>query len=331
MVPRRQRAVAKFSTPVLRRFFRSLTHLCRRYVVQRADDEQGGRPASTLSNVAVVAATAVIALASEAARPLESIAELLSLHLRRALARVRAIVPPLPSSTTTSAEPATSADDDEIVDLRDPWLAAVLTWLIPGLGQWYQRRRAKAVLFFLCIMGTYAFGLYLGDGRVVYASLRPEDRRLPYLCQVGVGLPSLPALVQAQRFRNPELRIAAAERQLNNQATLSDWFMAPPFVIDPELAANHSLTPGDQDRKLVQQQLIRLYNPGQQMMEDQADELDLINKRLHRFFELGTVYTMIAGLLNLLAIYDAWGGPAQSDPIVTPPQPRKKDEKENDE
>jgi hypothetical protein len=25
---------------------------------------------------------------------------------------------------------------------------------------------------------------------------------------------------------------------------------------------------------------------------------------------LGTVFTMIAGLLNVLAIYDAWGGPA---------------------
>jgi hypothetical protein len=24
---------------------------------------------------------------------------------------------------------------------------------------------------------------------------------------------------------------------------------------------------------------------------------------------LGTVYTMIAGLLNILVIYDAWGGP----------------------
>jgi hypothetical protein len=30
---------------------------------------------------------------------------------------------------------------------------------------------------------------------------------------------------------------------------------------------------------------------------------------LNRYFEFGTVYTMIAGLLNVLAIYDAWGGP----------------------
>ncbi len=34
-------------------------------------------------------------------------------------------------------------------------------------------------------------------------------------------------------------------------------------------------------------------------------------KKLNKYLELGTVYTMIAGLLNVLAIYDAWGGPVQ--------------------
>ena len=37
--------------------------------------------------------------------------------------------------------------------------------------------------------------------------------------------------------------------------------------------------------------------------------LDELHKKLHRYFELGTVYTMVAGLLNILAVYDAWGGP----------------------
>jgi hypothetical protein len=30
---------------------------------------------------------------------------------------------------------------------------------------------------------------------------------------------------------------------------------------------------------------------------------------LGRFFEIGTLYTMLAGMLNLLVIYDAWAGP----------------------
>jgi hypothetical protein len=44
---------------------------------------------------------------------------------------------------------------------------------------------------------------------------------------------------------------------------------------------------------------------------------------LHRFFELGTVFTMVGGLLNILAMYDAWGGP------VAPP-PKKEDEDDSD-
>ena len=39
------------------------------------------------------------------------------------------------------------------------------------------------------------------------------------------------------------------------------------------------------------------------------------------FFELGTVYTLIAGLLNILAIYDAWGGPVGAVAQTMPPSP----------
>ena len=54
---------------------------------------------------------------------------------------------------------------------------------------------------------------------------------------------------------------------------------------------------------------------------NQEDELDRLQKRLHRYWEFGTVYTMIAGLLNILAIYDAWGGPAFATSL-----PEKRDE-----
>ena len=82
------------------------------------------------------------------------------------------------------------------IDLKDPALAAFLAWLIPGLGHLYQGRRAKAALLFVCIMGTFLYGCYLGGsktlgwGRVVYFSWRVGDKRLPYLCQLGIGLPA---------------------------------------------------------------------------------------------------------------------------------------------
>ncbi|HUY36788.1 MAG TPA: DUF6677 family protein [Pirellulales bacterium] len=166
------------------------------------------------------------------------------------------------------------------IDLKDPVLAALLAWLVPGLGHWYQGRRHKAVLFFVCILGTFMYGLYLGEGRVVYASWRPNDKRLQYFTQVAVGLPALPAAVQALRAKPIQFPVYKD-------------FMVPPKLV-PE--------------------------PG-----ESQSELDRLVKRLHRYWELGTYFTVIAGLLNILAIYDAWGGPAFSAP---PPPPKKQDDDE---
>ena len=146
----------------------------------------------------------------------------------------------------------------EVVELKDPIFAAILAWLIPGLGHLYQGRTPKGLLFMICIVGTFVSGLLISDGRAVYASWQDNDtKRYYYLCQIGVGLPALPALVQTYLVRN-------------GKAPLLGGVMAPPA------------TPA---------------------------ELNDWYKSLNRYFELGTVYTTIAGLLNILAIYDAWGGP----------------------
>ena len=147
----------------------------------------------------------------------------------------------------------------ETIELKDPLVAGILAWLVPGLGHLYQGRTAKGLLFMICILSTFFYGLFLSDGRAVYASWTDWDRRLPYLCQLGAGLPALPALVQTYLVRN-------------GRAPVFGGIMAPPATMA---------------------------------------ELNDWHRALHRYFELGTVYTMIAGLLNVLAIYDAWGGPVQ--------------------
>ena len=104
-------------------------------------------------------------------------------------------------------------------------MAAFLAWLIPGLGHLYQGRIAKAILFFVCIMGIYVYGVYLGGnselgyGRAVYFAFRDDEWRLNYICQIGVGLPSLPACVQAMRMSH-------------GKAVFFNGFMAPPCPID---------------------------------------------------------------------------------------------------
>jgi hypothetical protein len=123
---------------------------------------------------------------------------------------------------------AGTADEPAIeIDLKNRRLAALLAWLLPGLGHLYQGRNGKGVLFFVCIVGTFVYGLYIGEGRVVYAATsdvlsRKFLDRWQYICQVGVGLPALPAYVQAWR----------ADR---HQPPLFGWdnFMRPPRTNGP--------------------------------------------------------------------------------------------------
>jgi hypothetical protein len=187
-----------------------------------------------------------------------------------------------------------SATDESVVeiDLKDPRLAAFLAWLVPGLGHIYQGRTGKGVLFFVCIVGTFFYGMYIGGGRVVYAStanvfsMQFLHDRWQYVCQVGAGLPALPALVQR-------------ERVLEHKAPLlGDNFMRPPSSERCESVdqTDHSHT---------------VQHP---------DELAKWNYDLGDLFEIGTVFTVIAGLLNILAIYDAYGGPL----LIVPPDEKKK-------
>jgi hypothetical protein len=152
-----------------------------------------------------------------------------------------------------------SSHQAEVIELKDPVVAALLAWLVPGLGHLYQGRVAKGVLFGVCILGIYLFGLYISSGRAVYASWTENDKRLYYLCQVWVGLPALPAMLQTYLVRH-------------GKEPLLGGVMAP-----------HK-------------------NPG---------ELNEWYRTLNSYLDLGTVYTTIAGLLNVLVIYDAWGGPVQ--------------------
>jgi hypothetical protein len=45
-----------------------------------------------------------------------------------------------------------------------------------------------------------------------------------------------------------------------------------------------------------------------------VDELSDWHMKYHMFFELGTLDTVVAGLLNVLAIYDAFAGPVIAHP-----------------
>jgi len=182
------------------------------------------------------------------------------------------------SNDTGSAPP--SAEQDPFapvhVDLKNPTTAIFLAWLIPGAGHLYQGRRGKGILFLVCILSIYFLGLSMGGGRVVYAKWDNEEKRLPLICQLGVGLPTLPALAQSLLMRQKMDPI-----EIGGVA-----IMAPP--VEGEMAELH-----------------RTYG---------------------YLFEMGTLYTMIAGLLNVLVIYDAGAGPVW----MVPDSEKKKRAKEKE-
>ncbi len=160
------------------------------------------------------------------------------------------------------------------VNLKNPYLAGLLAFLVPGLGHWYQGRRGKAILYAVCILGLYGAGFCLGDGKnVFWRWVNPlkdsENFRLQFLGQFWVGLPGVLSLIQA---------------------TLAYKDMSPilgGFLGEPPL---HLLN--------------GLHQYGKQV-------------------DVGTVYTTIAGLLNILAIYDAMEGPAHPEQDETSTEPAK--------
>src|SRR5262245_10871424 len=87
--------------------------------------------------------------------------------------------------------------DKDSPTIKDPFTAAFLAWLVPGLGHIYQGRVAKGVLFFVCLMGAFLYGMYLGEWKVVYWAWDDRKPLVQGVCRLGMGLPSLPALLQS--------------------------------------------------------------------------------------------------------------------------------------
>jgi hypothetical protein len=164
--------------------------------------------------------------------------------------------------------------------------AALLSFLVPGLGQIVQGRVGKGLLFLLGLYALFFYGMGMGDWKNVFL---PDTTGLPpvvlinkggavgggvalpggvptalgyrphYLCQFWVGVAAWPALLQYHNY----------DRTRD----------AGPIF-------------GKFERPVEEEELNRLQRDG--------------DKR----WDLGWVYTVIAGVLNVLVIYDALAGPA---------------------
>jgi TM2 domain-containing membrane protein YozV len=153
------------------------------------------------------------------------------------------------------------------------WTAALLGYLVPGLGQIYQGRVGKGLLFLVCLYTLFFYGMYLGSWKNVYIN---NDANAPaaagqqrtwvngliaksrYFGQFPIGVAAWPALLQYNSKEPPAY--------LGN---FKDFQRAPT-----------------------------------------EDELNRLQVNGDKTWDLGWVYTVIAGVLNVMVIYDALVGPA---------------------
>lgn len=257
--------------------------------------------------------------------------------------------------------------------MKNPITAAVLAFLIPGAGHWYQGRRFKATIYSVGILTLFAWGMILGNLQPVYSQLvyptRVDSAQLEfyqpqykfsyaYAAQVLVGLPALPAVVQELRFRNadgtagepgeavdsefsgvlrqqgPNGEVATTVRGHITIGPLTKADDAPGVLIvrnddgtetrleldsdaelgrtvfgSPERELMCSLAESNERPGYIRGTVRRSFLDWFQAPRDTM-ELDRLHGDLNRRFDIASVFTWIAGLLNLLAIWDAADGPA---------------------
>jgi hypothetical protein len=169
-----------------------------------------------------------------------------------------------------STPPANKSSPPTVPPPAHDWTAALLGYLVPGLGQIYQGRVGKGILFLVCLYTLFFYGMYLGSGKNVYLYTPRSDERptVPpgfiqqhlnrshFYGQFWIGIVAWPAIIQASYPENP-----------------------PAFLGDFERTPKES-------------------------------ELNALQTNGDKTWDLGWVYTVIAGVLNIMVIYDALAGPA---------------------
>jgi hypothetical protein len=165
---------------------------------------------------------------------------------------------------------------------------------VPGLGHLYQGRVFKGRLFMGAILGTFLAGMWLGGGKVVYASWKPGDTRWAFVCQAGAGLVAMPAVVQALQLHG-----------VAKQPLLGSMFMAPPLVAGQYVSRGYADRLASADPDIDAEDFF----DRPPLRQFRGEQVSHWQRRLGRWFDIGTLYTMLAGMLNILVIYDAWAGP----------------------
>jgi hypothetical protein len=201
----------------------------------------------------------------------------------------------VPPATTPEAIEAASTkklaeSEQPLPPIKHDPIAALLSYLIPGLGQVYQGRIGKGLLFFFGLYVLFFYGMAMGQWRNVWL---PNTSQLPPLQIAGNRLAGVPTSVWYRpQFLGQFWIGMAAWPAVVQYATFDPTENAGPIF------GTFQRTPSE-------------------------EELNELQRNGNKRWDLGWVYTVIAGVLNLLVIYDAFAGPMFREP---PPGWKPKDE-----
>ena len=166
-------------------------------------------------------------------------------------------------------------DNQPGVHVFSPW-AGFLSFLVPGLGQIYQGRVGKGFLFLVCLYGLFFYGMALGSWKNVY--LPDVAARGPNFNPWGLWSPAANLYNRLQYAGQFWIGVAA-------------WPAVWQYVNYDEREETGPVF-------------------GTFQRTPREDELNSLQRDGDKTWDLGWVYTVIAGVLNILVIYDAFAGPA---------------------
>ena len=181
-------------------------------------------------------------------------------------------IPPVAPPPATAANP----EPPPLPPVKLDVFAALLSYLVPGLGQVFQGRVGKGLLFFVGLYGLFFYGMAMGQWRNVWL---PDTAGMPPLEIAGRHLPGVPTAV----WYRPQF--------------LGQFWMGT--AAWPAVVQYRYHDPARKDGPIFKSF----------QREPTEDELNRLQRDGNKRWDLGWVYTVIAGVLNLLVIYDALAGP----------------------
>ena len=165
----------------------------------------------------------------------------------------------------------TKPNEPSAPPIKLDYLAGLLSYLVPGLGQLLQGRIGKGLLFLIALYSLFFYGMFLGKWKNVYLpDNHPNEKgtiyrlwsdvytRFQFVGQFPIGIAAWPAVYQYHAYQADDAK-----------PKFDGWMRAPDL-----------------------------------------DELNNLQRDGDKTWDLGWVYTVIAGVLNVLVIYDALAGPA---------------------